>query len=108
QVGVGGEPVGQARMTVKASYAFLLAQAANDSANSRAQVAASTNGQDVVGSVVAHDTLRTVQRFGRELGGWVEFLANGDGLAGAILGTQTNTPLILGTNNQERMRIYSG
>src|SRR5690606_34379864 len=45
------------------------------------------------------------QRFGQTLGGWVELLAGGAGLAGAILGTQPNVPLILGTDNQERVRI---
>src|SRR5690606_33121931 len=94
------------RMTVKAAgHARLLTQSTNDTAGSLAEIEASTNGRDEVISVLAHDTLRTNQRFGQTLGGWVEFLAGGGNLAGAILGTLTNAPLILGTNSQERVRI---
>lgn len=51
----------------------------------------------------SHASIRTIPRFGVQLGGWNEFLAvSGNGL---ILGTLGNVPLILGTNNANRLQI---
>ncbi|HSF42645.1 MAG TPA: hypothetical protein VLT87_22765, partial [Thermoanaerobaculia bacterium] len=54
-------------------------------------------------SFIAHGSGRTLARFGETLGGWNELIGTaGDGL---IVGTTTNTPLILGTNSVNRMEI---
>ena len=51
----------------------------------------------------SHGSGRTLSRFGKTLGGWSEMLhVAGNGL---ILGTNTNTPLVLGTNATNRMEI---
>jgi len=53
----------------------------------------------------AHSSTRTISRFGQALGGWNEMLGvSGNGL---IIGTNTSTPLILGTNATARMTIAS-
>ena len=51
----------------------------------------------------AHGSGRTVSRFGVVLGGWSEIVQDiGNGL---VIGTQTDKPLIFGTNNANRMHI---
>lgn len=54
-------------------------------------------------NVMSHGASRTIQRFGVTLGGWSEiFHWRGNGM---IVGTSINAPLILGTNNQNRVHI---
>ena len=51
----------------------------------------------------AHAAARTISRFGVVLGGWNEFLSwQGNGF---VLGTSNPTPLIIGTNNADRIHI---
>ena len=51
----------------------------------------------------AHGSGRTLSRFGQSLAGWAEFLqVTGNGL---IMGTLADKPLILGTNNANRLHI---
>jgi hypothetical protein len=51
----------------------------------------------------AHGSGRTISRFGVVLGGWSEIVQDiGNGLA---IGTQNTTPVILGTNNTNRLQI---
>jgi hypothetical protein len=51
----------------------------------------------------AHGSGRTISRFGVVLGGWSEIVQDiGNGLA---IGTQTDKPIILGTNNTNRLQI---
>ncbi len=51
----------------------------------------------------AHGSGRTISRFGVVLGGWSEIVQDtGNGLA---IGTQNTTPIILGTNNTNRVQI---
>jgi len=57
------------------------------------------------GSFHAHSSTRTLQRFGQTLGGWMEVLhVAGNGL---IVGTTGAVPVILGTNNVNRINIGS-
>ena len=52
----------------------------------------------------AHSSARTITRFGLpSLGGWAELLAVGSN--GLALGATTNIPVIIGTNNTERIRV---
>ncbi|HSK77645.1 MAG TPA: hypothetical protein VLQ45_14440, partial [Thermoanaerobaculia bacterium] len=54
-------------------------------------------------SFIAHASPRTLSRFGKTLGGWTEILSiSGNGLA---IGTYGAVPLVLGTNNTNRMEI---
>jgi hypothetical protein len=57
-------------------------------------------------ALVAHNSGRTVSRFGVTLGGWGEITTDGAG-NGLAIGTRTATPLILGTNALNRMEIFS-
>jgi len=51
----------------------------------------------------AHGSGRTISHFGVVLGGWSEIVQDiGNGL---LIGTQNNTPVILGTNNTNRLQI---
>jgi hypothetical protein len=69
--------------------------------------AAVLRAQSDVGTVnfQAHASNRVIARFGQVLGGWTEALAvTGNGLA---IGTLGATPLIIGTNNADRIHILS-
>ena len=51
----------------------------------------------------AHGSGRTISHFGVVLGGWSEVVQDiGNGL---LIGTQNSTPIILGTNNTNRLQI---
>lgn len=53
---------------------------------------------------ICHAGARTVARYGITLGGWAEvFVAAA--INGLVMGTQGATPVVIGTNNVERMRI---
>lgn len=53
----------------------------------------------------AHSSGRTLSRFGVVLGGWNEFLSwQGNGF---VLGTSNTAPLIIGTNNLDRIHILA-
>jgi hypothetical protein len=53
----------------------------------------------------AHGSGRTLSRFGVVLGGWNEFLSwEGNGF---LLGTSNTAPLIIGTNNLDRIHILA-
>lgn len=53
----------------------------------------------------AHGSARTISRFGVVLGGWNEFLSwQGNGF---VLGTSNTAPLIIGTNNLDRIHILA-
>ncbi|HEV7239043.1 MAG TPA: hypothetical protein VGQ36_07345 [Thermoanaerobaculia bacterium] len=55
------------------------------------------------GSFNAHASTRTITRFNQALGGWMELLSvAGNGLA---IGTLGDVPMILGTNNADRVHI---
>ena len=72
-----------------------------------AGTAAVLRAQSDVGTVnfQAHASNRTIARFGQVLGGWTEFLTvAGNGLA---IGTLTASPLIIGTNNTDRLHILN-
>jgi hypothetical protein len=72
-----------------------------------AGTAAVLRAQSDVGTVnfQAHASNRVIARFGQVLGGWTEALAvTGNGLA---IGTLGATPLIIGTNNADRIHILS-
>lgn len=54
--------------------------------------------------LLAHGTGRTLSRYGQVLGGWNEILGIGNGLA---IATASTTPIILATNNVDRLHILS-
>ena len=57
----------------------------------------------VVAHFRAHGSGRTINHFGVVLGGWSEMVQDiGNGL---LVGTLNNTPIILGTNNTNRLQI---
>jgi hypothetical protein len=55
--------------------------------------------------LTAHSSTRTITRFGQSTAGWNELIqVSGNGL---MLGTTTAVPLIIGTNNTNRLQIDS-
>jgi len=54
--------------------------------------------------LLAHGTGRTLSRYGQALGGWTEIMSSANGLA---LGTISPTPIILATNNIDRLHILT-
>ncbi len=82
---------------------FILVQNANTGTTAAAVLRASSDTAQV--NFQAHSSTRTISRFGKVLGGWDEMLAvTGNGLA---IGTLTAVPLVLGTNNANRIEIAS-
>lgn len=80
---------------------FILMQNPNVGTTAAAVVRAQSDVATV--NFQAHGSARTLTRFGQILGGWTEMLGvAGDGL---IVGTLGDTPLILGRNSTERLRI---
>ena len=57
-------------------------------------------------SLRAHSDTRTAMRFGVTIAGFTEALTTAGN--GFIVGTNNNTPLIMGTNGQNRLHIASG
>lgn len=107
RVGVGGAAEATRQLAVKSTgQATMLMQTMDDTAQSFAAAVVAANGLDVTAEVIAHDTLRSVARWGlAALGGWVEMRAGGAAAAGLVVGTGNAAPLVLGTNNAERARI---
>jgi len=83
----------------------VVADVQNPSNTASAAAVFRTNADTAQLSLFSHATARTLVRFGVALGGWNEINAgNGTGL---IVGTLNATPLILGTNNYNRLQIES-
>lgn len=59
----------------------------------------------VVGAAEPNNTATV---FGQTLGNWVDVISNGAANNGMLLGTLTNVPLLIGTNNTERARVLLG
>jgi hypothetical protein len=79
---------------------FLLMENSNAGTTAAAVIRTQSNGATL--NFQAHATARTISRFGQTLGGWNEMLAvTGNGFA---IGTLTDVPLVLGANNQMRLR----
>jgi len=84
-----------------AKNTFILVQ--NNAVDVNAVPVVRTQSDTATQNFQSHSSARTVARFGVTLGGWNEFLAvTGNGL---ILGTNTSTPLILGTNALNRLYV---
>lgn len=80
---------------------FLTVENPNAGTSAASVVRAKSNAATV--NFEAHAASRTITRFGTVLGGWAEMLAvNGNGF---VIGTNVNKPLILGTNNANRIHI---
>lgn len=102
-VGIGtGSPDEKLHVVENADTAtFLTVENPNAGVNAVAALRADSDTAQV--NFQAHSSTRTLARFGQALGGWNEMLAvTGNGL---IMGTNSNTPLILGTNGTARMTI---
>ena len=75
----------------------------NASSGSSAIAAFRAKADVAFGSFHAHSSTRTLSRFNQVLGGWMELLSvTGSGLA---IGTLGDAPMILGTNNGDRVHI---
>ena len=75
----------------------------NSSSGANAQGSFRAQSNTAVVHLRAHGSGRTVSRFGVVLGGWSEIVQDiGNGLA---IGTQSTKPIILGTNNTNRLQI---
>jgi hypothetical protein len=57
---------------------------------------------------VVLDPAATTAAFGISNANWAELVSAGPSSNGMLFGTLTNTPLVIGTNNTERMRLLTG
>jgi len=62
--------------------------------------------QTAVGWLLSHSDTRTVTRYGVTVAGYNELLSTAGN--GILFGTNHSAPIIIGTNDTERMRILSG
>lgn len=103
-VGIGTATPQQKLHVLGSDDAGTLIQVENSNAGSGAHAAFRTASTIASTSYISHgNRLSSFTRFGIPLAGWseaVSFTGNG-----YILGTTLNTPVVLGTNNTERMRI---
>jgi Chaperone of endosialidase len=83
---------------------FLWALNNSNTLNAVAVLRAEAAGGNVL-NFQAHAPVRTIARFGQALGGWAELLAVGS--QGLAIGSAINVPIIIGTNNLERIRVTS-
>jgi Chaperone of endosialidase len=83
---------------------FLWALNNSNTLNAVAVLRAEAAGGNVL-NFQAHAPARTLARFGQALGGWAELLAVGSN--GLAIGSALNVPVIIGTNNLERIRVTS-
>jgi hypothetical protein len=104
-VGIGVTNPGVALDVARDGAGVIRATVTDDTNASSAQFIASTNGGDVLGYLVAYDTLLTGTRFGLPIGGSVAYISNGAGVTGMTIGNITAAPITFGTNNLERVRI---
>jgi hypothetical protein len=107
-VGIGNAPIANRQLAVLFPGASILTvRPTDDTTSSVAIFEATTNGSDVIVQLSAHDTTRTTTVFGLTLGGWATLNAGGTGLLGLALGTSTADPVVIATNNLERIRVLS-
>jgi hypothetical protein len=106
RIGIGTSPAYQVHVYGTGGQDIWL-QSSDDTTGSFAGVELKATNPDLVS--VAHGPSRVVSRFGLTLGGWGEIrlgtVSGGSTPNGLVIGTVPNAPLVLGTNNTERMRI---
>jgi len=102
-VGVGTASPANKVHVFDAADSNTVADVQNTNATANAAAVLRTNSDTAQTSIFSHASARTITRFGVTLGGWNEINAgSGNGL---IVGTNTATSLILGTNAVNRMQI---
>lgn len=93
-------------------YAAAAESVAAYSTGSSAHYAALYMNSDLVNNAqmyaVAYGSLAPYTHFGRSVAKHMALLANGSQLLGMLLGTVSNAPIIVGTNNTERIRVSGG
>jgi hypothetical protein len=103
RVGIGTTNPGVLLHVFENADANTVAEVWNDNAGLNAVGAFRTRSNAAQTSYVSHGSGRTLSRFGVTLGGWSEILTwQGNGL---LIGTNLSVPVVLGTNNVERVRI---
>ena len=83
-------------------FNVLLMENANTGVNGSSALQLASNSS--FANIQAHGSGRTISRFGQPLASWVEIVVAGAS-NGVIVGTQFDKPLILGTNNADRLHI---
>jgi hypothetical protein len=81
--------------------------AANGASGADGMTMQDSAGTNIMFSGVA-EAGNTFTRFGQVTGNWGELVTLGSTNAGLMIGTLTSAPLIMGTNNTERVRVTSG
>jgi hypothetical protein len=103
-VGIGTASPGEKLHVLESGDANTISLVQNTNATGTSAAAVVRTQADVANiSFIGHGSGRTLSRFGQVLGGWGELVATaGSGLA---IGTLGNAPLIIGTNNANRIQI---
>jgi len=83
-------------------FNILLMENANSGVNGSSSLQIKSNSS--FANIQAHGSGRTLARFGQPLASWVEIAVTGAS-NGLIVGTTADKPLILGTNNADRLHI---
>jgi hypothetical protein len=85
-------------------FMVLSMENANTGVNGSSSLQLSSNSS--FANIQAHGSGRTLSRFGQPLASWVEIAVGGTS-NGLIVGTTADKPLILGTNNADRLHIQA-
>jgi hypothetical protein len=85
-------------------FTVLSLENANSGVNGASSLQLTSNSS--FANIQAHGSGRTISRFGQPLASWVEIAVAGTS-NGLIVGTTADKPLILGTNNADRLHIMS-
>lgn len=103
KVGLGTSTPADRLHVLENTDAGTVIRAENTNSGLNAQGSFRAQSNAAVVHLRAHGSGRTVSRFGVVLGGWSEIVQDiGNGL---VIGTQTDKPIILGTNNTNRLHI---
>jgi hypothetical protein len=106
KIGIGGTPAQTFHITSTADAGNLVLAENTNAVGTGANGQLRAAGDTAILGVIGHGTGRTLTRYGITLGGYTEiFSSAGNGL---IIGTSgIAKPVVFGTNNVERMRIFS-
>lgn len=103
RIGIGTATPAERLHVLESSDANTLITSENANAGLNAAGALRAKSDSAIVNFQAHGSGRTLSRFGQPLASWAEFLqVTGNGL---IIGTIADKPLILGTNNTNRLHI---
>ena len=106
KLGIGTTSPDSALDVHQDSTSPLLITTQNATAGTSSYSGLNFKSQTAVGYLLGHSDTRTVTRYGVTVAGYNELLSTAGN--GILFGTNHSAPIIIGTNDTERMRILSG